>query len=104
MFSYSKVALMSHADKKMLQILQANLSLQQYMNQELSDVQAGFRKGIGPRDQIATSVGSQKQHVNSRKNIYFCFMDYIKAFYCVDHKKLGKFLKKWEYQITLSTS
>ena len=58
---------MSHADKKMFKILQANFSLQQYMNQELPDVQAGFRKGIGPRDQIATSVGSQKQHMNSRK-------------------------------------
>ena len=96
---------MSHSDKKKFKIFQA--SLQQYMNQELPDVQAGFRKAIGPQHQIATSVGSQKQHENSRKKKKIStspFMDYIKAFYCVDHKKLGKFLKIWEYQIILPAS
>ena len=65
---------MSHSDKKKFKILQA--SLQQYMNQELPDVQAGFRKAIGPQHQIATSVGSQKQHENSRKKKYLLLLSW----------------------------
>ena len=71
----------------MLKILQARL--QQYMNHELADVQAGFRKGRGTRDQI---VNNQKREF--QKNIYFCFIDYAKAFDCVDHNKLWKILKE----------
>ena len=70
----------------MLKILQARL--QQYMNRELPDVQAGFRKGRGTRDQIATSAGSWKKAREFQKNINFCFIDYAKAFDCVDHNKL----------------
>ena len=76
----------------MLKILQARL--QQYMNHELPDVQAGYRKSRGIRDQIATSVGSSKKQKEFKKNIYFCFIDYAKAFDCVDHNKLWKILKE----------
>ena len=76
----------SHASKGMLKILQARL--QQYVNHELSGVQAGFRKGRETRDQIAKSVGSSKEQESSRKNIYFCLIDYAKAFDCVDHNQL----------------
>ena len=68
--------------------------LQRYMNCELPDVQAGFRKDRGTRDQIANIFGSLRKQEISRKNIYFCFIDYTKAFYCVDHNKLWKILKK----------
>ena len=70
----------------MLKILQVRL--QQYMNCELSDVQAGFRKGRGTRDQIANIRWIIKKARESQKNIYFCFFDYMKAFDCVDHNKL----------------
>ena len=90
--NYHPIALISHASKVMLKILQARL--QQYVNRELPDVQAGFRKGRGTRDQIAISAGSSKKQGSSRKNIYFCFIDYIKAFDCVDHNKLWKILKE----------
>ena len=76
----------------MLKILQARL--QQYVNRELPDVQAGFRKGRGTRDQIANIAGSWKKQESSKKNIYFCFIDYAKAFDCVDHNKLWKILKE----------
>ena len=76
----------------MLKILQARL--QQYMNHELPDVQAGYRKSRGIRDQIATSVGSSKKQKEFKKNIYFCFIDYAKASDCVDHNKLWKILKE----------
>ena len=82
----------SHASKVMLKILQARL--QQYVNRELPDIQAGFRKGRGTRDQIAKSTGSSKMQESSRKNIYFCLIDYAKAFDCVDHNKLWKILKE----------
>ena len=75
----------------MLKILQA--SLQQYVNCELPDVQAGFRKGRGTRDQIASIHWIIKKARNFQKNIYFCFIDYAKAFDCVDHKKLWTILK-----------
>ena len=73
----------------MLKILQARL--QQYMNHELSDVQAGFRKGRGTRDQIANICWVIKKAREFQKNIYFCFIDYAKAFDCVDHNKLQNF-------------
>ena len=76
----------------MLKILQARL--QQYVNHELPDVQAGFRRGRGIRDQVAKSAGSWKKQESSKKNIYFCFIDYAKAFDRVDHKKLWKILKE----------
>ena len=76
----------------MLKILQARL--QQYMNHELPDVQAGFGKGRGIRDQIANIHLIIKKAREFQKNIYFCFIDYAKAFHCVDHKKLWKILKE----------
>ena len=75
----------------MLKILQARL--QQYVNRELPDVQAGFRKGRGTRDQIA-NIWIMEKAREFEKNIYFCFIDYAKAFDCVDHNKLGKILKE----------
>ena len=79
--NYHTVALISHASKVMLKILQARL--QQYMNRELPDVQAGFRKGIGTRDQIPNISWIMKKQESSRKNIYFCFIDYAKTFDCM---------------------
>ena len=76
----------------MLKILQA--SLQQYMNWELPDVQAGFRKGRGTRDQIANICWIIEKARKFQKNIYFCFIDYTKAFDCVDHNKLWEILKE----------
>ena len=81
----------------MLKVLQARL--QQYMNPELADVQAGFRKGRGTRDQIANTCWIIKKE-EFQKNIYFCFIDYAKAFDYVDHNKLWKFRKRWAYQTT----
>ena len=92
------IALISHASKVMLKILQARL--QQYVNRELPEVQASFRKGRGTRDQIANIRWIIKKARVFRKNIYFCFIDYAKAFDCVDHNKLWKNLKRWEYQTT----
>ena len=82
----------------MLKILQARL--QQYMNHELPDVQAVFRKGRGTRNQIANIRWIIEKEREFQKNIDFCFIDYAKAFDCVDHNKLGKFLRRWEYQTT----
>ena len=90
--NYRTIALISHASKVMLKILQARL--QQYMNHELSDVQGGFRKGKGTRDQIANIRWITEKAREFQKNIYFCFIDYTKAFDCVDHYKLRKFLKE----------
>ena len=79
----------------MLKILQAFIySLQQYMNHELSDVQAGFRKGRGTRDQIATIHWIIEKPREFQKNIYFCFIEYTKVFDCVDHNKLWKILQE----------
>ena len=86
------IARISHTSKVMLKILQARL--QQYMNQELPDVQAGFRKGRGTRDQIANIPWIIEKAREFQKNIYFCFIDYAKAFACVDHNKLWKILKE----------
>ena len=89
--NYHTVALISHASKVMLRILQARP--QQYVNRELSDVQAGFRKGRGTRDQIANICWIIEKAREFQKNIYFCFIDYAKAFDCVDHNKLWKILR-----------
>ena len=78
--------ILSHTSKVMLKILQA--SLQQYVNYKHSDVQAGFRKGRGTRDQIANIHWIIEKTWDFQKNIYFCFIDYAKAFDCVDHNKL----------------
>ena len=91
-------ALISHASKVMLKILQARL--QQYMNRELPDVQTGFRKGRGTRDQIANFCWIIKRAREFQKTIYFCFIDYAKALDCVDQTNCGKFFKRWEYQTT----
>ena len=84
--NYHTIALISHASKVMLKILQARL--QQYVNRELPDVQAGFRKGRRTRDQIANIRWIIEKAREFQKNIYFCFIDYAKAFDCVDHNKL----------------
>ena len=90
--NYHTIAFISHTSKIMLKILQARL--QQYVNQELPDVQSGFRKGRGTRDQIANIRWIIEKAREFQKNIYFCFIDYAKAFNCVDHKKLWKILKE----------
>ena len=92
MLNYCTTALISHASKVMSQILQARL--QQYVNRELPDVQAGFRKVRGSNDQIANICWIIKQSREFQKNIYFCFIDYAKAFDYVDHKKLWKIIKE----------
>ena len=89
---YHTTALISHASKVMLKILQDRL--QQYVNLEISDVQTGFRKGRGTRDQIGNIRWIIKKAREFQKNIYFCFIDYAKAFECVDHNKLWKILKE----------
>ena len=86
MLNYHTIALISHASKVMLKILQA--SLQQCVNHELPDVQAGFRKGRGTRDQVANIHWIMEKAREFQKNIYFCFIDYAKALDCVDHHKL----------------
>ena len=90
--NYCTIALISHASKVMLKILQARL--QQYVNHEIPDVQAGFRKGRRTRDQIANICCIIEKAREFQKNIYFCFIDYAKAFDCVDHNKLRKILKE----------
>ena len=84
--NYRTIALFSHASKLMLKILQARL--QQHVNHELPDVQAGFRKGRGTRDQITNICWIIEEAREFQKNIYFCFIDCAKAFDCVDHNKL----------------
>ena len=96
--NYCTIALISHASKVMLKSLQVRL--QQHVNHELPDVQAGFRKGQGTRGQIANICWIIKKAREFQKNIYFCFIDYAKAFECVDHTNCGKFFKRWEYQTT----
>ena len=86
----------------MLKILQAKL--QQYMNWEIPDVQAGFRKGRGTRDQIANIHWIIEKETEFQKNIYFCFIDYNKAFDCVITTNREKFWKTWEHQTTLPAS
>ena len=90
--NYCTIALISHTGKVMLKILQAKL--QQYVNQELPDPPAGFRKGRGTIDQIVNMRWIIKKAKEFQKNIYFCFIDYAKVFDCVDHNKLWKILKE----------
>ena len=89
---YDTIALISHASKVILKILQARL--QQYMNCQLPDVQAGITKSRGTRDQISNIHWILKKARELQKNIYFCFTDYTKAFDCVDHNKPWKILKE----------
>ena len=89
--NYNTIGLISHTSKVMFKILQA--ILQQYENCELADVQAGFRKGRGTRDQIANICWIMEKAREFWKNIYFCFIDYAKTFDCVDHNQLWKILK-----------
>ena len=91
MSNYHTIALSSHASKVMLKILQARL--QEYVNQELPDVQAGFRKGRGTRDQVANICWIIEKAREFQKNVYFCFMLKHKAFDCVHHNKLWEILK-----------
>ena len=99
--NYWKTALISHASQVMLKILQARL--QRYVNQELPDVQAGFRKGRRTRNQIANILWIIKKAREFQKNIYFCFIDYAKVFVWIT-TNCGKFFKRWEYQTTLPAS
>ena len=92
--NYCTIALISDASKVMLKILQARLH--QHMNSELSDVQAGFRKGRGTRDQIANICWIIRKAREFQKNICFCFIDYAKAFDCLDPSNLWKILKELE--------
>ena len=101
LLKYHTIALVSHTSKVMLKILHARL--QQYMNRELPDVQASFRKGRGTRDQIVNIHWIIKKAREFQKNIYFCFIDYTKAFDCVE-VNCGKFWKRWEYQTTRPAS
>ena len=91
-WDYHTIALISHASKVMLKILQARL--QQSVNREFPGIQAGFRKGRGTRDQIANICWIIEKAKEFQKNIYFCFIDYTKAFDRVDHNKLWKILKE----------
>ena len=93
--NYCTIARISHASKVMLKILQARL--QQNVSREFPDVQAGFRKGRGTRDQIANIRWTIEKAREFQKNIYFCFIDYAKAVDYVDHKNCGKFFKRREY-------
>ena len=90
--NYHTIALISHASKVVLKILQARL--QQYMNHELPDVQSGFRKGRGTRDQIANICWIIEKAREFQKRIYFCFIDHAKAFDCEDNNKLWKILQE----------
>ena len=99
--NYHTIALISQARKVMIKILQARL--QQYVNCELPDVQAGLRKGRGTRDQIANIRWIIKKAKGFQKNIYLCFIDYTKAFVWITINS-EKFFKRWEYQTTLPAS
>ena len=96
--SYCTITLISHASKVILKILQTRL--QQYVNCELPDVQAGFRKGRGTRDQIANIHWITEKVIEFQKNIYFCFIDYAKPLTVWITTNCGKFFKRWEYQTT----
>ena len=100
--NYWTIALIFHANKVILKILHAGL--QRYMNQELPDVQAGFRKGRGTRDQIANICWIIEKAKEFQKNIYLCFIDYTKTFDWVIITNCGKLLKRWEYQAILLVS
>ena len=99
--NYHTILLISHTNKVMLKILQPRL--QQHMNQEIPDIQAGFRKGRGTRDQIANICWIIENIRDFQKNIYFCFIDSAKAFVWIT-TNCGKFLKRRKHQTTLSAS
>ena len=101
-WNYRTIALISLTSKVMLKILQARL--QQYVYRELPDVQVGFRKGRGTRDQIANICWIIEKAREFQKNIYFCFIDYVKAFDVCITINCGKFWKRWEYQTTWPAS
>ena len=101
MLNYHTIALISHASKVMVKILQGRL--QQHVNCELPDVQAGFRKGRGTRNQIANISWIMEKAREFQKNMYFCFIDYAKAFVWITIN-CGKFWKRWEYQTTWPAS
>ena len=90
--NYHTISLISHTSKVMLKILEARL--QQYINHEIPDVQDRFRKGRGTRNQVANIHWIIKKAREFQKNIYFCSIDYVKAFDCVDHNKVWKILKE----------
>ena len=96
--NYPTIALISHASKVTLKILQARH--QQYMNRELPDVQAGFRKGRGTRDQIAKICWIMQKAREFQKNLYFCFIDYVNPLTVWITINCGKFFKRWEYGTT----
>ena len=100
--NYRTIALISHSSKVMLKIFQARL--QQYVNCELPDVQAGFRKGRRTRDQIANICWVIEKATEFQKNIYLWFIDYAKPLTVWITTNCGKFLKRWEYQTTLTAS
>ena len=100
--NYHTISLISHTSKVMLKILQARL--QQYVNHELPDVQAVFRKGRGTRDQMANILWIIEKAWMFQKNIYFCFIDYAKTLTVWITINCGKFWKRWEYQTTLLAS
>ena len=101
--NYHKIALISHTSKVMLKILPARL--QQYVNHELTDIQAGFRKGRGTRNQIANICWIIEIARDLHKIIYFCFIDDVKAFDCADPQQtMEKYFKALEYQTTLPAS
>ena len=100
--NYHTIVLISHSSKVMLTILQARL--QQYINRKLPDVQAGFQKGRGTRDQTANIHLKMEKAREFQKNIYFCFIDYAKAFDCVHHNKLQKILREMGIPDHLTTS
>ena len=100
--NYHTIALISHSSKVMLKILQARL--QQYVNCELPDVQAGFRKDRGTRDQIASICWIIEKAREFQNDVYFCFIDYTRSLTVQITTNCGKFLKRWEYQTTLPVS
>ena len=100
--NYLTIALISHTSKVMLKILQVRL--QQNVNRELPDVQDGFRKGRGTRDQIANICWIMEKAREFQKNIYFCFIDYAKVLTVCITRNCGKFWKRWEYQTTWPAS
>ena len=102
MLKLHTIALISHASKVMLKILQARLL--QYVNRELPDVQAGFRKSRGSRDQITNICWIMEKAREFQKNIYFCFIDYAKALTVWVTVNCGKFWKRWAYQTTWPAS
>ena len=96
--NYRTISLISHTNKVMLKILQARL--QQYVNRKIPDVQAGFRKGRGTRDQIANIRWIMEKAREFQENIYFCFINYAKALTVWITINCGKFWERWEYQAT----